>query len=34
MKTSLFRRSLLATAGVALAMGALMPAAQAQSTGG
>jgi tripartite ATP-independent transporter DctP family solute receptor len=31
MKTSLFRRSLLATAGVALAMGALMPAAQAQS---
>jgi len=31
MKTSLFRRSLLATAGVALAMGALMPTAQAQS---
>ena len=31
MKASLFRRSLLATAGVALAMGALMPAAQAQS---
>ena len=31
MKTSLFRRSLLATAGVALAIGALMPAAQAQS---
>ena len=31
MKTSLFRRSLLATAGVALAMGALMPAAQAKS---
>jgi tripartite ATP-independent transporter DctP family solute receptor len=31
MKTSLFRRSLLATAGVALAMGALMPVAQAQS---
>ena len=31
MKTSLFRRSLLATAGIALAMGALMPAAQAQS---
>jgi tripartite ATP-independent transporter DctP family solute receptor len=31
MKTSLFRRSLLATAGFALAMGALMPIAQAQS---
>ena len=31
MKASLFRRSLLATAGGALAMGALMPAAQAQS---
>ena len=31
MKTSLIRRSLLATAGVALAMGALMPAAQAQN---
>jgi tripartite ATP-independent transporter DctP family solute receptor len=31
MKTSLFRRSLLATAGVAIAMGALMPTAQAQS---
>ena len=31
MKTSLFRRSLLATAGVALALGALMPTAQAQS---
>jgi tripartite ATP-independent transporter DctP family solute receptor len=31
MKTSLFRRSLLATAGVALAMGVLMPTAQAQS---
>ena len=31
MKASLFRRSLLASAGVALAMGALMPAAQAQS---
>ena len=31
MKASLFRRSLLATAGVALAMGALMPTAQAQS---
>ena len=31
MKTSLFRRSLLATAGVVMAMGALMPTAQAQS---
>jgi tripartite ATP-independent transporter DctP family solute receptor len=31
MKASLIRRSLLATAGVALAMGALMPAAQAQN---
>jgi tripartite ATP-independent transporter DctP family solute receptor len=31
MKTSLIRRSLLATASVIMAMGALMPAAQAQS---
>jgi tripartite ATP-independent transporter DctP family solute receptor len=31
MKTSLFRRSLLATAGLAIAMGAMMPTAQAQS---